>query len=131
MTSTSDTTATKNGPDSKAANNGPGTISDAPTAFEAQVAKLPAEPGPDANIAVAYALGWVVGDALTCSKYQVFEHLVKVPELDAPAAQWKLLVYQVLSRCSHLNNYLESVKADLDLSDELKTCPFRGPGLSA
>lgn len=121
MASTSDTTATKNGPDSKAAKNGPGTISDALTAFEAQVAKLPAESGPDANVAVAYALGWVVGDALTCAKYEVFEHLVKVPELDAPADQWKLLVYQVLSRCSHLNNHLESAKADLDLSAELKT----------
>jgi hypothetical protein len=111
MAPTSGTTATK---------NGPGTISDALTAFEAQAAKLPAEPGPDANVAVAYGLGWVVGDALTCAKYEVFEHLVKVPELDAPADQWKLLVYQIRSRCSHLNNYLVSAKADLDLSDELK-----------
>src|SRR5215471_993935 len=120
MASTGETTATNNGPDPKAAKNGPGTISDALTAFEAQVAKLPAEPGPDANVAVAYALGWAVGDALTCAKYQVFEHLVKVPELDAPADQWKLLVYQILSRCSHLNNYLQSAKADLDLSAQLK-----------
>src|SRR5215471_6281028 len=121
MASTGETTATNNGPDPKAAKNGPGTISDALTAFEAQVAKLPAEPGPDANVAVAYALGWVVGDALTCAKYQAFEHLVKVPELDAPADQWKLLVNQILARCGHLNNHLKSANADLDLSAQLKT----------
>lgn len=112
MASTGDTSATK---------NGPGTISDALTAFEAQVAKLPAGPTPDANVAVAYALGWAVGDALTCAKYQVFEHLVKVPELDAPADQWNLLVHQIISRCGHLNNHLKSAKADLDLSAQLKT----------
>src|SRR5215468_6442265 len=106
--------------DTKATKNGPGTISDALTAFEAQAQKLPAGPVPDATVAVAYALGWVVGDALTCAKYQVFEHLVKVPTLDAPADQWKLLVHQILSRCSHLNNHLRSAKANLDLSAELK-----------
>ena len=46
---------------------------------------------------------------------------MQVPELDAPAAQWKLLVHQILSRCGHLNNHLESAKADLNLSAELKT----------
>jgi hypothetical protein len=121
MASTSETSATKNGPDTKAAENGPGTISDALAAFEAQAVKLPAEPTPDANVAVAYALGWAVGDALTCTKYEVFDHLVKVPELDAPADQWKLLVHQIRSHCGDLNNHLKSVKADLDLSAELKT----------
>jgi hypothetical protein len=120
MASTSDSSETKNGPDTKAVETGPGTISDALAAFEAQSAKLPAEPAPDVNVAVAYALGWAVGDALTCSKYQVFGHLVKVPELDAPAEQWKLLVHQILSRCTHLNNHLKSAKADFDLSAELK-----------
>ena len=69
VASTSDTKATK---------NGPGTISDALTAFEAQATRLPSGPVPDPNAAVAYALGWAVGDALTCAEDQVFEHLVKV-----------------------------------------------------
>lgn len=112
MASTSDVSATK---------NGPGTISDALSAFEAQAQKLPAEPTPDANVAVAYALGWAVGDALICVKYQVFDHLVQVPELDAPADQWNLLVHQILSRCSDLDNHLKSTKANLDLSAQLKT----------
>jgi hypothetical protein len=107
--------------DAKATENGPGTISDALTAFEVQAAKLPAGPAPDPNVAVAYALGWAVGDALTCTKYQVFEHLVKVPELDVPADQWNLLVNQIISRCGHLNNHLQSTHADFDLSDQLKT----------
>src|SRR5215470_6792000 len=92
--------------------NGPGNFSDALAALEAQASKLPAEPTPDANVAVAYALGWAVGNALTCAKYQVFDHLVQVPLLDAPADQWKLQVHQILSRCAHLNNHLESLKAD-------------------
>jgi hypothetical protein len=106
--------------DTKATTNGPGTISDALTAFEAQAAKLPTAPAPDPNVAVAYALGWAVGDALTCAKYQVFDHLVKVPELDAPYAQWNLLVNQIISRCSRLNNHLKSTQADLDISAQLK-----------
>src|SRR5262249_39569365 len=120
MASTSDASVTKNEPETRAAKNGPGTFSDALAAFEAQASKLPAEPTPDANVAVAYALGWAVGNALTCAKYQVFDHLVQVPLLDAPAEQWKLQVHQILSRCAHLNNHLESLKADLDLSTELK-----------
>jgi hypothetical protein len=112
MTSTGDTQATK---------NGPGTISDALTAFEAQAVKLPAGPAPDPNVAVAYALGWAVGDALICTKYQVFDHLVKVPELDAPADQWNLLVNQIISRCGDLNSHLQSTHADFDLSAQLKT----------
>jgi hypothetical protein len=107
--------------DIKASTNGPGTISDALAAFEAQATKLPAGPAPDPNVAVAYALGWSVGDALTCTEYQVFGHLVKVPGLDAPADQWNLLVNQILSRCSHLNDHLKSTHADLDLSAQLVT----------
>jgi hypothetical protein len=106
--------------DTKATENGPGTISGALTAFEAQAAKLPAGPAPDPNVAVAYALGWAVGDALTCAKYQAFEHLVKVPELDAPSDQWKLLVNQIITQCGHLNSHLKSTNADFDLSAELK-----------
>jgi hypothetical protein len=121
MTSISETGAAGKRPDTKAAKNGPGTISDALTAFETQAAKLPAEPAPDANVAVAYALGWAVGDALTCTKYQVFDHLVKVPPLDAPADQWNLLVHQIVSRCTDLNNHLKSAKADRNLSAQLKT----------
>jgi hypothetical protein len=107
--------------DTHTTKNGPGTISDALTAFEAQAAKLPAGPAPDPNVAVAYALGWAVGDALTCAKYRIFEHLVKVPEFDAPADQWNLLVNQIISRCGHLNDHLKSTHADFDLSAELKT----------
>jgi hypothetical protein len=106
--------------DTKATTNGPGTLSEALTAFEAQATKLPTGPAPDPNVAVAYALGWAVGDALTCAKYQVFEHLIKVPELDAPSDQWNLLVNQIISQCGHLNNHLKSTHADFDLSAELK-----------
>ena len=108
--------------DNKATTNGPGTISDALTAFEAQAAKLPSGPAPDPNVAVAYALGSAVGDALTCAKYQTFEHLVKVPELEAPSDQWNLLVNQIISQCGHLNNYLKSTHADFDLGAQLKIC---------
>ena len=117
MTSTS---VTKNEAETRAAKNGPGNFSDVLAAFEAQASKLPAEPTPDANVAVACALGWAVGNALTCAKYQVFDHLVQVPLLDTPADQWKLQVHQILSRCTHLNNYLESLRADLDLRAELE-----------
>jgi hypothetical protein len=127
MTSTSDasttktahgTSPTKTEPGTKA-KDGPGTFSDAVSEFEALATKLPAEPVPDPYVAVAYALGWAVGDALTCTQYQVFNHLVKVPELDAPAAQWKLLVQQIRSRCGHLNNHLNSANADLNLNNAL------------
>ena len=130
MTSTSDTSVTKKGPETgpikkgpatSATKNGPGTISDALAAFEAQATKLPAGPTPDPNVAVAYALGWAVGDALTCAQHGVFGHLVKVPGLDDPADQWKLLVRQIISLCGKLNNHLNSAKAHPDLSDELKT----------
>jgi hypothetical protein len=106
--------------DAKATTNGPRTISDALTAFEAQATKLPAGPAPDPNVAVAYALGWAVGDALTCTQYQAFDHLVKVPELDDPFDQWNLLVNQIISQCGHLNNHLKSTNADFDLSAQLK-----------
>jgi hypothetical protein len=106
--------------DTKAAENGPGAISDALTAFEVQAAKLPAGPAPDPNVAVAYALGWAVGDALTCAKFQVFEHLVRIPELDAPSDQWNLLVNQIITQCGHLNSHLKSTNTDFDLSAELK-----------
>jgi hypothetical protein len=122
MASSDDTKTTKNEPESSANKNGPGTISDTLTAFEAQATKLPTGPGPDPNVAVAYALGWAVGDALTCTKYQAFEHLVKVPGLDAPSDQWNLLVNQIISYCGHLNNQLKSTKADFDLSAQLKIC---------
>jgi len=108
--------------DIKATENGPGSISDALTAFEAQATKLPTGPAPDPYVAVAFALGWAVGDALTCAKYQVFEHLVKVPELDASSDQWNLLVNQIISQCGHFNNHLKSTQADFDLSAQLKIC---------
>src|SRR5579859_2726751 len=113
MASTSDAETTKNVPPSSAATNGPGTVSDALAAFEAQAANLPAGPKPDPSVAVAYALGWAVGDALTCAGYQVFEHLVKVPELGAPSEQWNLLASQIVAHCSRLNIHLISTAADI------------------
>jgi hypothetical protein len=104
-----------------ATRNGPGTVADALTGFEVRAGRLPAGPGPDLCVAVTYALGWAVGDALTCARYQVFEHLVKVPEFDAPADQWNLLVNQIISRCGQLNDHLKSAQADIDLSAELQT----------
>ena len=120
MASIGDAKATKNGPEGSATKNGPETISDALAVFEAQAVKLPTGPGPDPNVAVAYALGWAVGDALICTEYQVFEHLVKVPELDAPADEWNLLINQIVSSCGHLDDHLKSTRADFDLSAQLK-----------
>lgn len=105
-----------------AAANGPGKISDVWAAFVTQATKMLAGPTPDANVAVAYALGWAVGDALTCARYQVFEHLVKVPEIDAPSDQWNLLINQIVSQCGHLYNHLKSTHADFDLSAQLNIC---------
>jgi hypothetical protein len=107
--------------DTKATKNGPGTISDALTAFEAEAFKLPAGPVPDPHVAVAYALGWAVGDALICAQYQVFEHLVRVPQFDTPADQWILLVNQIISRCDHINDHLLCMHSDFDLSAERTT----------
>jgi hypothetical protein len=107
--------------DTKATSNGPGTISDALTAFEAQAVTLPAGPGPDPYVAVAYTLGWAIGDAVICAQYQVFEHLVKVPEFDAPADQWNLLVNQIISRCDQLNDHLRCIHSVFDLSAESAT----------
>jgi hypothetical protein len=121
MASTSDAKTTKDVPESSAAKKGPGTISDALTAFEAQAAKLRAGPTPDPSVTVAYALGWAVGDALTCAEYQVFEHLVKVPELGAPSEQWNLLASQIVAHCSRLNIHLMSTDADIGLYAELDT----------
>ena len=94
--------------------NGRGTIANALTESEELSA-------PNPSVAIAYALGWAVGDASTCVKYQVFDHLVRVPELDAPFSQWNLLAHQILFRCGQLNDHLKSARADLDLSAELKT----------
>src|SRR5215471_10148307 len=107
--------------DTRATENGPGTISDALTALEAQATKLPAGPGPDPNVAVAYALGWAVGDALICAQDGVFEHLMKVPEIDAPSGQWNLLVNQIISHCGRLNDHLKTVDAAPDLGAQIKT----------
>jgi hypothetical protein len=101
--------------------NGPGAVADALTTFEEQAAKLSPGATPDPNVVVAYALGWFVGDALTCAKYGFFGHLVKMPGLGDPADQWALLVRKIIFLCGKLNNHLNSLKAHPDLSDELKT----------
>jgi hypothetical protein len=66
---------------SKASKNGPGTFSEALAAFEVQALELPAEPAADPYVAVAFALGWVVGDALICFEDLVFKHWCKFPSL--------------------------------------------------
>jgi hypothetical protein len=104
-----------------ASKNGPGAVADALTAFEEQAARLSAGSIPDPNVVVAYALGWAVGDALTCAKYGFFGHLVKIPGLDDPADQWTLLVRKIIFLCEKLDNYLKSVRAHPDLGDEVKT----------
>jgi hypothetical protein len=104
-----------------AAANGPGKISDVWPAFVTQVAKMPAGPAPDANVAVAYALGWSVGEALTATKWKNITHLAKVPGLSSPAERWKLLVDQITSSCKRLQAHLKDVGADASLglsSDE-------------
>jgi hypothetical protein len=53
--------------DIKATTNGPGTISDALTAFEAQATKLPTGPAPDPNVAIAYAVAYALGWAAALS----------------------------------------------------------------
>ena len=93
--------------------NGHGTITDALTTLEEPTAPTP-------SVAIAYALGWAVGDALTCAKYKVFEHMVKVPDLDTPYHQWNLLVNQIISHCSRINKYLKSAKADFDFSAQME-----------
>src|SRR3984957_13833264 len=123
MAAAGETRETKNEPASSPASDGAGTISDALSTFEAAAQKLPAGPSPDPNVAVAYALGWAVGDALTCAGYQAFGHLTQVPGLGAPADQWDLLVNQITSRCGSLNNHLKSTHANFDLSAEVKIAP--------
>ena len=98
-----------------AAANGPGKISDVWAAFVTQVTKMPAGPTPDANVAVAYALGWSVGEALTGTQYKTIEHLAKVPGLSSLAERWKLLVVQITFRCQRLQAHLKDVGADTPL----------------
>jgi hypothetical protein len=54
-------------------------ITDALAAFAAQAVKVPAGPAPDANAAVAYALGWTVGEALTWATFGNTAHLEEAP----------------------------------------------------
>jgi hypothetical protein len=106
--------------------NGAGTPSDALAAFAAQAAKIPAGPAPDANVAVAYALGWAVGDALIwteCGVTRHLEYLEQVPgELRHGARPWEILINQITSRCKKLDAHLKDAGADPDLSDPLKIC---------
>jgi len=95
-----------------AAANGPGKISDVWAAFLTQATKMPAGPTPDANVAVAYALGWSVGEALTGTQYKTIEHLGEVPRLSSLAERWKLLVVQITFRCQRLQAHLKDVGAD-------------------
>jgi len=106
--------------------NGAGTPSGALVAFAAQAVKIPAGPAPDANVAVAYALGWTVGDALIwadCGTTRHLEYLEQVPdELRHGAKLWEILVNQITSRCKKLDAHLKDVGATPDLSKPLKIC---------
>ena len=94
--------------------NGPGTITDALTGFVAQAAKIPAGPTPDAEVAVAYALGWAVGEALTWVEYGDAGHLEEAPPgLNDEADRWKLLINQIISRCEQLHAHLKDAGAPL------------------
>jgi hypothetical protein len=100
--------------------NGPGKISDVLSAFVTQAAKMPAGPTPDANVAVAYALGWSVGEALTGTEYKTIKHLTEVSGLESLAERWKLLVDQIAFGCKRLQAHLKDISADgqLGLSDD-------------
>ena len=104
--------------------NGAGTPSDALAAFAAQAVKIRAGPTPDANVAVAYALGWAVGDALIsteCGNTGHLEYLEQVPdELRHGSTLWEILINQITSRCKKLNAHLKDAGAAPDLSDPLK-----------
>jgi hypothetical protein len=101
---------------------GPGKITDLLDGFAAEAAKRPAEPTPDPDVSVAYALGWAVGEALTWTKFGVSTHLMKVPELSAGAEPWRLLVNQILSRCTRLDTRLTDARAGLQLGEQLRIC---------
>ena len=101
--------------------NGAGTVTDVLAAFAAQAVKIPAGPAPDANAAVAYALGWTVGEALTWATFGNTGHLVETPPgLGDAAERWKLLISQITFRCGQLHAYLKDASAGLDLSDQLQ-----------
>ena len=101
--------------------NGPGTITDALTGFAAQAAKIPAGPTPDAVVAVACALGWAVGEALTWVESKNARHLEEAPPgLRDEAERWNLLINQITSRCGQLHAHLKDAGAGLDLSGQLK-----------
>jgi hypothetical protein len=101
--------------------NGAGTLTDALTAFAAQAVKIPAGPAPDANAAVAYALGWTVGEALTWAEFRDTRHLEEAPPgLRDPAERWKLLINQITFRCGQLHAHLKDAGAGIDLNDQLQ-----------
>lgn len=101
---------------------GPGKISDLVDGLAAEVARRPAGPTPDPDVAIAYALGWAVGEALTWTKFGVSTHLMKVPELSAGAEPWRLLINQILSRCTRLDSRLTDARAGLQLGEQLRIC---------
>jgi hypothetical protein len=98
------------------AGNGAGQVGDLFSGFAAQAVKLPAVPGPDANAAAAYSLGWSVGDALTWCEHKTSAHLKKVAGVPDGTARWNLLIDQILFRCGQLQAHLTGNPAPLDLS---------------
>jgi hypothetical protein len=101
--------------------DGAGTVTDALTAFAAQAVKIPAAPAPDASAALACALGWTVGEAMTWAEFGDSGDLVEAPPgLDDPAERWKLLISQITFRCGQLHAHLKDAGAGLDLGDQLQ-----------
>ena len=101
--------------------DGAGTSTDALAAFAAQAVKIPAGPAPDAKAAVAYALGWTVGEALTWATFGNTRHLEEAPPgLGDDAERWKLLINQITFRCAQLHAHLKDACAGLDLSGQFQ-----------
>ena len=93
------------------------------TGLAEQAVKLPAVPLYDANVASAYALGWLVADALTWCHCKNAEHLEEFPGIpDGGSARWDLLIDQITFRSGQLNAHLASNKPPLDLSGVLTAC---------
>lgn len=106
--------------------NGPGKPSDALAGFAAQAVIIPAGPAPDVNAAIAYALGWAVGDAQIWTENGAagnLKHLESLPEeLRVGARPWNLMIQQITGLCTKLNAHLKDAGDEPDLSNPINIC---------